>query len=366
MRKSILKNCHDIIIKAGTRLLTDEKRIEELVEGIAGLRDSGHRVLLVSSGAVGMGMKEMNQPKRPAALAEVQALAAIGQCGLMNIYSEKCRERGFKCAQLLLTKADLQNRKRYLNVNNCINALWDAGVLPIVNENDSVSVAEIKFGDNDTLAGMLAALTDADLTIILTTESGLRDRNPDGTLGERISTVKDLDAVRDLAGGTDNAELSIGGMKSKLTAAELVTKAGGCLIIADGREKNILRQIFSGEDAGTLFLPGNRVCSRKRWLKFFAKSAGKLFVDAGAEAALKKDGKSLLCAGMTGAEGSFKRGDCVEICGADGRNIGCGLVNFSSDECMKLCGVKSDHIAEILGHAADTELVHRDNMVLGK
>lgn len=365
MRKQLLKNCHEVVIKAGTRLLTDEQRIGELVDGIDLIRRTGRRVLLVSSGAVGMGMRELGMEKRPRELAMVQALAAAGQCKLMSIYSEKCREHGFSCAQLLLTKADLQNRKRYLNVSNCINALWDNDVLPIVNENDSISTDELKFGDNDTLACMLATLTNSHLTVILTTETGLRDRNPDGSLGGRISVVKNIDdSIRSLAGGTDDAEFSIGGMASKLTAAEFLTRAGEYLWIADGREKNILKKIFSGEDVGTLFVPKSRIRSRKRWLRFFARPCGRLTVDDGAAAMLSRRGKSLLCVGIREITGVFKRGDCVEIADMKGGVIAYGLSNFSSEEYRLVAGKQSDELAALLGHPADAEAVHRDNLAL--
>ncbi len=365
MRKRLLKNCHEVVIKAGTRLLTDEERIGELVDGINFIRQTGRRVLLVSSGAVGMGMKELGFEKRPRDLAMVQALAAAGQCKLMSIYSEKCLQHNFRCAQLLLTKADLQNRKRYLNVNNCINALWDNGVLPIVNENDSISTDELKFGDNDTLAGMLATLTNSHLTVILTTESGLRDRNPDGTLGKRISVVKNIDeSIRNLAGGTDNSELSIGGMESKLMAADFLNRAGEYLWIADGREKDILKKIFSGEDVGTLFVPRSRIRSRKRWLRFFARPSGRLTVDDGAVNMLERRGKSLLCVGIKQVSGSFKRGDCVEIADLNGNVFAYGLSNFSSEEYKLAAGKQSDEISALLGHPADDEAVHRDNLAL--
>lgn len=365
-RRRLLADCRQVVVKAGTRLLTDRERIGLLVDGIAGLRAGGRRVLLVTSGAVGMGMKELKLSKRPRELAGVQALAAIGQCKLMAIYREECARHGFAAAQLLLTAADLRGRERYLNVMNCINALWEQNVLPIVNENDSVSVDELKFGDNDQLSARLAAVTGSSLTIILTTEQGLRRRNPDGSLGERISTVGKIDAaVRAMAGGTDNSEFSIGGMSSKLTAAELATTAGEHLWIADGREPGILDRIAAGEDVGTLFVPGPRkLTGPKRWLRFFAKSTGSLAVDAGAAAAVVSDGKSLLARGVTGVQGVFKRGDTVDVVDPAGRAVARGLVNFSSAECEKLRGLHSHELATRLGYDADHEFIHRDHLVI--
>lgn len=366
IRQKVLSECRQVIVKAGTRLLTSRESIAELVKGLAGLRADGRRVLLVSSGAVGMGMKALKLTKRPKELAKVQALAAIGQSHLMSIYEEESRKHGFQVAQLLLTAADLSSRERYLNVMNCINALWDNDILPIVNENDSVSVDELKFGDNDTLAGLLASLTGSELTIILTTEEGLRNRNADGTLGERISVVEEVDeTIRGMAGGTDNSEFSIGGMSSKLRAAEIVTTAGEYLWIADGRVPGILNAISAGEDVGSLFLPhSRRLTGKKRWITFFSKVSGALLVDAGAVKAVKEQGKSLLPSGVRFVSGEFQRGDTVEISGPDGVPFARGLVNFSAAECLKLCGHNSGELHAALGPNIDEELIHRDNLAL--
>lgn len=366
VRRELWTHAHQVIVKAGTRLLTSQQAIAELVSGIAALRAHGCRVLLVSSGAVGMGMKALQLKRRPKELARVQALAAVGQSRLMAIYDEECRARGFGIAQLLLTAADLRSRERYLNVMNCINALWEAGVLPIVNENDPVSVDELKFGDNDTLAGLLASLTGARLTVILTTEQGLRTRNPDGTLGERISVVPALnDAIRGMAGDTDNSEFSIGGMSSKLRAAEIVTAAGEYLWIADGRVPGALESMLRGEDVGTVFLPRRRRLSgRKRWITFFSKASGMLMVDEGAKRALVTQGRSLLPSGVRFVSGVFHRGDTVEISGPDGKPFARGLVNFNAEECLRICGRHTDEIQSVLGPNVDEELVHRDNLTL--
>lgn len=366
IRRELLKSARQVVVKAGTRLLTSQEAIAELVSGIDLLRRDGRRVLLVTSGAVGMGMRALNLAKRPKELAQVQALAAIGQSRLMAIYEEECRKRGFLTAQLLLTASDLRNRERYLNVMNCIGALWDAGVLPIVNENDSVSVSELKFGDNDTLAGMLASLTDSRLTVILTTEQGLRRRNGDGTLGERISVVKEVsESVRAMAGGTDNSEFSIGGMSSKIHAAELVTASGEYLWIADGREPGALGRILAGEDIGTVFLPrARRIPGRKRWIRFFSRVSGSLLVDAGAAKAVREQGRSLLPSGVKFVSGEFKRGDTVEIAGPDGVPFARGLVNFDAAECLRICGKSSACVHSILGPNVDEELIHRDNLTL--
>lgn len=362
-RMQVLNQCRQVVIKVGTRLLTDPARIPELIGGIAKLRDRHLKVLLVSSGAVGIGMGELGLSRRPRRLSEVQALAAIGQEKLMARYDQACRECNFKSAQLLLTAADLRSRERYLNVSNCIEALWNHGVLPIVNENDSVSVDELKFGDNDILSGMLATLTGAALTVILTTEQGLRKRNSDGTLGERIPIVTRIDdQMRASAGGTDDSAFSIGGMTSKLRAAGMVTAAGGALWIADGRQQGILEQIFNGEDVGTLFLPRGKMHGKKRFIRFFSRCVGSVTIDGGAVEAVASHGKSLLPSGVTAVSGKFKRGDTIEIQAADGSVVGRGLSNFSSEECQRILGLHGGEIAGVLGADADEELIHRDNL----
>ncbi|MBQ4329259.1 MAG: glutamate 5-kinase [Lentisphaeria bacterium] len=366
LRSHAIGTAKKIIVKAGTRLLTDQSSIAKLVSGIAKLREAGHQVLLVSSGAVGMGMELAGVSRRPAELAQKQALAALGQTRLMSIYSEEAAKHGFTVAQLLLTAADLHNRSRYLNVMNCINALWERNILPVANENDSVSIDELKFGDNDTLAGMLTSVAGADLTVLLTTVDGLRDRDGNGNLAGRFSVVEKVtDKLKSLAGGTDDSNLSIGGMDSKLRAAELATAAGAFLWIADGRDEKIFEKLLSGEDTGTLFLPrSHRVPGRKRWLGFFSKVSGALIVDEGAVQALTVRGKSLLPSGMIAVKGEFRRGDTVEILSLTQKPIARGLVNFDAKDCLRLCGKHSGEVEEIMGKESETEAVHRDNLVL--
>lgn len=366
IRTNIIGSSKKIIVKAGTRLLIDRQSIARIVDGIAKLRNAGHQVLLVSSGAVGMGMEIAGVSKRPAELAQKQALAALGQTRLMSIYSEEAARCGFSVAQLLLTAADLRNRNRYLNVMNCINSLWERDILPIANENDSVSIDELKFGDNDTLAGMLTSVAGADLTVLLTTIDGLRDRDEKGNLAGRISVVEKVtDKIRALAGGTDDSNLSIGGMDSKLRAAELATAAGAALWIADGRDTGIFDRILNGEDTGTVFLPRNhRVPGRKRWLGFFSKISGALIVDNGAAKAICERGKSLLPSGMIAVKGEFRRGDTVEIITADQQPIARGLINYDAKDCLRLCGKHTDEVIALMGKESECEAVHRDNLVL--
>ena len=365
-RSAALAASKQVIIKAGTRLLIDRESIARLVDGVAAIRKSGRKVLLVTSGAVGMGMETLKVKSRPRELAKIQALAAVGQSALMAIYSAECKRHGFEAAQLLLTAADLRQRERYLNVMNCVNALWESGVLPIVNENDSVSVNELKFGDNDTLAGLLGSLTGSNLTVLLTTVDGLKNRDENGNLSERISVVSKLsDDILGLAGGTDDSKFSIGGMESKLRAANIVTSAGGYLWIADGREPDTIERLLKGEDIGTLFLPkGRRLSGHKRWFTFFSKVSGRLTVDSGAFNAVVNSGKSLLPAGVIDVSGEFKRGDTVEIADADGKPFARGLVNYTSAECLKLRGCHSDQIHAAMGSDCEIEMVHRDNLTL--
>ncbi|MFA7231311.1 MAG: glutamate 5-kinase [Victivallaceae bacterium] len=364
-RKRVISDCRQIIVKVGTRLLTDQERIPKLIAGIAAIRAKGCRVLLVSSGAVGIGMQQLGLSKRPSKLSQVQALAALGQNKLMAIYDQACRAHGFKSAQLLLTANDLRARERHLNVLNCINALWSHDILPIVNENDSVSVDELKFGDNDILSAMVATMTRSQLTIILTTEQGLREK-VDGVLGDRVSLVEKIDdKMRASAEGTDNREFSIGGMISKLRAAQLVTTAGEYLWIADGRKDDILQRVMDGEDVGTLFVPQkNQMQSRKRWIKFFSKAAGTLTIDSGAVVALRDKGRSLLPSGVVGINGKFRRGDTVEIVDEAGVVIGKGLCNFNSEDCEQIVGLQSSEIPQILKRDADEEIIHRNNLTI--
>ena len=368
LRKQLLKNCRRVVVKAGTRLLTDPKLLPHIVQQIKDLRDAGKQVILVSSGAVGTGMKSLGLKKRPRRLAQVQALAALGQVKLMSMYEAECEKLGFRAAQILLTAEDLRSRERHLNALNCIEMLLSDDVLPIINENDPVSVDELKFGDNDILASLLASMTRADLTIILTTVDGLKKPNPDGSLGDRISVVRGItDTQRDMAKGTDDGNMSIGGMASKLKAADTLNSAGEALWLASGKETDILDRIFRGEDVGTLFLPASakkKMESRKRWLSSFSKPHGKVVIDDGAVTALRKRGSSLLPSGITGVEGDFVRGDVLEIVSNDRILVGKGLTNFSSEECRKLMGHKSSENHLILNYDADEEVIHRNNLVV--
>ncbi len=368
-RKQVLKSCRRVVLKVGTRLLADRTAIARLVTQIHALRQSGRQVILVSSGAVGMGMRAAGLKRRPRHLSEVQALAAMGQATLMAMYEAECRKYDFRAAQLLLTADDLRSRERHLNAVNCIEALLAHDVLPIINENDPVSVSELKFGDNDTLAALLGSMIRADLTIILTTVDGLLDKNPDGTLGERISVVHGVTAqLKEIASGTDDAAFSIGGMASKLKAAEVLNSAGEALWIASGEDADIIARIFAAEDVGTVFLPQDgmhKMGSRKRWLASFSRPAGVIAIDDGAADALDRKGSSLLPSGIVSVTGAFKRGDVVRIVrAASGEPLAKGITNFSAEEAARIAHHKSGDLTSILGCDAEEEVVHRNNLVL--
>ena len=366
-REKMLAECRQIVVKAGTRLLTDPELIPVLIKGIVKLRNAGYRVLLVSSGAVGTGIKMLGLSERPRKLADIQMLAALGQGRLMEFYNEVCEKEGFFAAQLLLTSADLHHRERYLNVKNCIDSLWNRGILPIVNENDSVSVDELKFSDNDILSGMLAAMTKSELTIILTTESGLRKRNEDGKLGRRISVVKELTPdIMGNAGGTDNSTFSIGGMSSKLHAAELVTRRRKLLRHCPTGAIRTCWEDHGGEDVGTLFMPpvGVRVSGLKLWIRDFSKVMGRLIIDDGAARALRERGASLLPAGIRRVVGYFEAGDTVEIVRTSGEVVAYGISNFSSAKCVEIQGLHGNAAEVLIGKNAPEEVVHRDKLTL--
>ena len=365
IRKNILSKVDKVVIKVGTRLLVDDSFTKNLVAQIAYLRNKGINVILVSSGAVGTGMNILKITKRPSRLSDIQALAAIGQSYLMSQYNKYCTKYGFHAAQLLLTADDLRNRERHVNIMNCINSLWANGNLPIINEDDSVSVDELKVGDNDTLAAFVAVMTRTSLTILLTTVDGLYTRL-NGQLHERISIVNSISETMKVdAMGTDDSAMSVGGMITKLTAAEMVTSAGDSLIIADGRKDNILKQIFNYNDTGTLFVSmlGKNISARKRWLTFFSRSCGKILVDSGAKNAIMNSGCSLLPSGINSIEGSFTRGDTVKICNHSGKPFAKGLSNYSNSELNKIIGCNTGDISGILG-AGDDEVIHRNNLVL--
>ena len=372
-RAQVLPGVRRMVIKVGSRLLADmpgatsAQRIRELVAQISLLRQRGIDVILVSSGAIAAGMAALGTVRRPTLIPALQAHAAVGQSRLMYLYETACAEHGFVCAQLLLTAEDVRRRDRNLNISCCLDELLSQGVLPVINENDSVSVHEIKFGDNDTLAALVGAMTCTPLTVLLTTIDGMRERTEAG-LGERLSVVHRITPrVKGMAGGTDGNQLSVGGMVTKVRAAELVTRAGEALWIADGHDFAVLGRLAGGADTGTLFLPPantHRMPSHKRYLAFCAAPAGDLLLDAGAAHAIHAQGRSLLPSGVREVRGAFKEGATVRLLGPDGAELARGICNFSQPELDRIKGHHSNEIAALLGHEGYEEVVHRDRMVL--
>jgi len=371
--RKALTQARRIVIKVGTRVLVgpsgrpSPKRLETLVREVARLHKQGKEVVLVSSGAVGAGLQALGRKKRPTALPDLQMAAAVGQSRLMTLYDQLFRKRGCTIGQVLLTHDDLKHRARHLNARNTMMNLLRHDCIPIVNENDVVSVDEIKVGDNDTLASLVSILVDADLLILLTTVNGVQSfkGNQRGTrIGclDRIS--KDLEA--DLCG--KGHDLSTGGMASKLEAALQVSRVGGRAVIADGRKAETLQSILRGDDEGTLVVPRQQSKTpknlKKRWLAFFQRPQGAVRVDRGAEQALLNRGKSLLPIGVKAVEGPFEKGACVEIQSMQGTVIGYGLSDFSSEALEKIKGHPSTDIADLLGSKDYNEVIHRDNLVI--
>ena len=361
-----------IVLKVGSRLLVDQhnqpcpERINALVAEIAEFKNQGIQVILVSSGAIAAGMSVLGMHKRPKTLPDLQAAAATGQSRLMSMYESACREFGFHSAQLLLTSADVNDRKRHLNCLNCVNALLKRNVLPIVNENDCISVQEICFGENDHLASLVGVMTKSEMTVLLTSTDGMYHRNSSGVLGDRLSVIDEIDDhVKKMAEGTDGNELSTGGMASKLEAAEQVLACGDDMWIIEGTDFTNLSRLRAGEDIGTYFpATQQKMKSNKRWLTFFSEVKGKLVIDDGAVTALIENGKSLLPSGISFVEGQFLKGDVLDIVDAKGTVVARGSTNYSSNEALLVKGKQTDELETTLGKEFYNVVIHRDNMVI--
>ncbi len=360
-----------IVVKIGSRVLVQKtggpnaRRIRSIVKDISLLARGGREIVFVTSGAIGAGMKALAMKRRPDNLPDLQMAAAVGQSRLMTRYDKLFSDERRKIGQVLLTHDDLKHRARHLNARNTILNMLRNGVIPVVNENDAVAVDEIKFGDNDLLASLVAHLIDADLLVMLTTSDGLRRRTASGR-SIRVARVARVTAeIIGLASGK-GGELSTGGMASKLEAARAVTDAGAAVVIADGRKPGILGRILAGEDTGTLLAPapGHSLQSRKRWIAFFHKAGGALVVDDGACRAILKLGKSLLPVGIKDVEGCFGPGAAVDIAAPDHTVIARGLTYYSSDDLCRIKGRRTGEISAILGTDGYDEAVHRDNMVV--
>ena len=372
VRQEILTQAQTVVIKVGTNVLTgadgrlDPARMQALSDQIQRIRTPGRKVALVSSGAIGAGVGRLGLGKRPVDLRHLQGCAAIGQSFLMRAYQECFDKHGVHTAQILLTAGDFDHRTRYLNARNTILTLFEWGVLPVINENDTVSIAEIKFGDNDHLAAMLTNLLQAPLLILLTVVDGLYSGDPRvDPKAVRIPTVANIDAsVMDLA-GSSKSSLGTGGMRSKLKAARIATAAGESVIIANGADPRTLDAIFACEPVGTLFLPhGSGLPAWKRWLGFTAQPKGKIHVNDGAKKALQEQGKSLLPVGVIQVHGNFHKGDVVSLCDAAGAEFARGLSNYSAHDASRIQGLRSEKINTVLGAVPYEEIVHRDNLVV--
>jgi glutamate 5-kinase len=362
-----------IVVKVGTRLVAHANGklnlnfIEKLVRELSDLRNRGLDVILVSSGAIGAGIGRLNMPRRPEAIPEKQAAAAVGQGLLIQIYEKFFAEYGLIVAQILLTRSDLVSRRRYINASNTISTLLGWGVVPIINENDTISVHEIKFGDNDQLSALVAGLCDADLLVILTDIDGLYTANPrKNKEAQLIPAVKEITAEVKSWGEASDDDLSTGGMVTKLQAAEIAISSGVGLYIANGNIPAVLHRILDGEQIGTYFYPQkNYLNRRKRWIAFGRVVQGKVIIDDGAREALCRDRKSLLPIGVVDVHGSFDEGALVAVLDQSGTEIGRGLCNFSAAELLKIKSHPSSEIEYLIGRAAAAEeVIHRDNLVI--
>jgi len=372
MNRDIAKDAKRWVIKIGSALLTndgaglDRKAIDSWVEQIAQLLSQGSEVVLVSSGAIAEGIVRLGWTTRPESIHELQAAAAVGQMGLIQTYESSFKRFDHHTAQILLDHDDMSNRQRYLNARGALQTLISLNVVPIVNENDTVVTDEIRFGDNDSLAALVANLIDADMLVILTDKDGLFDANPDiNPDAQLISAAMANDVSLDALAGGSNGTLGRGGMVTKLQAARLAARSGCNTVIAGGRNQNILHQIAAGENVGTLLSASQKpLAARKQWLAGQLQVKGKLILDAGAVDVLTQRGRSLLAVGVTAVEGIFTRGDLVSCVDSNGIEVARGLVGYNSDEADRIKGHSAESIAGILGYREGDELIHRDNLVV--
>ncbi len=371
MRKNLLSYVKRVVIKVGSGVIAEsdglnETIISSLCNDVHHLRQRGYEVIIVSSGAVAAGKGELGILGRPQSIPLKQAAAAIGQGLLMRAYKDAFASHGHKVAQVLLTRDDLANRRRYLNARNTLMTLLEFGIIPIINENDTVVVDEIRFGDNDNLSALVTNLAEANLLVILSDVDGLFDRDPRKAPGAQlIPEVNSItDAVEAMAGDS-GSEVGTGGMATKIKAAKRAALYGVGTVVVNGRTPHTLVHLFDGEPLGTYFLPArDRMAAKKHWIAFSKKPRGKLFVDEGAVRAVVNRGKSLLPSGIQGVEGGFERGDSVRLCDLDGREFAKGVINYTLPELLRIMGKKSSQINEVLGYKYGDEVVHRDNLVL--
>ena len=372
-RERIFSLAKRIVIKVGTNVLTNKnkslnlKRIESIVKEIVALKKLGKEVVLVSSGAIGAGMGKLKIKTKPLTIPLKQAAAAVGQSQLMFIYDKLFRRYKQTVGQVLLTQEDLSDRRRYLNARNTLSSLLSLGAIPIINENDTVAVEEIKVGDNDILSALVTNIVEADLLVILSDIDGLYTGDPKRNKGAKLILEVDkiTPQIEEMAQGTI-MEAATGGMKTKILAAKIVTRAGEAMIIANGTKVKILSKLFSGGKVGTVFLSDmpDKMASRKRWIAFRLSVKGVILLDKGAKEALVEKGKSLLPSGVIGYKGRFQPGDIVSLQDDKGREIARGMVNYSHQDLEKIKGKKTQEIEKILGYKYYDEIIHRNNLVV--
>lgn len=372
IRREVLGKARRLVVKVGSSILASVERglhhevFSRLVKDLSDLKHRGYEVVIVSSGAIAAGMEELGYRYRPQSITQKQATAAVGQPRLMNLYEHLFSRYQQKVAQILLTHDDLSHRQRFLNARKTLSALLGLGIIPIINENDTVVVDEIKFGDNDNLSALVTNLIKGDLLIILTDIEGLCDSDPHLNPNARcISLVEDIDEDMKATIGETDGEWRVGGMRSKIEAARKAAHFGIPTVIACGSKPGVLSQILKGKAIGTLILPkAPRLSSRKHWIAFTLKPKGELVLDEGAKKAIVQGGKSLLPSGVVEVRGTFERGDPVLCLGPRGREFARGLVNYSAAELKRIKGHRTEKIEEILGYSYSEEVIHRDDLVV--
>ena len=365
VRQSAVTSARRIVVKVGTNAITDDagrlnrRVVSSLAGQIAEVMASGKSVTLVASGAIGAGMAELDLTVRPRTLPKLQAAAAVGQGQLMRTFHDLFARRGIRVAQVLLTRDDFENRWRYLNIRNTLAALAECGALAIINENDAVAVDEIRFGDNDIIAAHVTNMLSADLLVLLTTVDGVLDD------GRVVDVIEKVDKRMLALAARTRSRLGSGGMASKLSAAEMVTRAGEVAVIANARTRNVLLRLLAGEQLGTVFTPARRkMSSRRRWIAQASRPGGRVVVDDGAANALREKGRSLLPSGVADVKGEFRKGDIVAVVDRAGREIARGLTNYPAEQLRIIKGLKTSQIAKALGDKPYDEVIHRNNLTL--
>lgn len=365
-----LSGVRRVVVKVGSSTISrgfelDDSALDGLVADLARVKKSGIEVILVTSGAISAGVGALGRSSRPQTIPGLQAAAAVGQSRLMHAYEDRFQEYGEMAAMMLLTQEDFTNRKRYTHISNTLNTLLQLGTVPIINENDTVAVEEIKVGDNDTLSAQVTNLADADLLVVLSDQAGFFTGDPRrDSHSELINVVPVITEDIRKAAGRAGTQGGTGGMVTKLQAAEIVTGSGEMMVLADGKEPDVVNRILSGEPIGTLFLPQTPKSSRKRWIAYSRPPKGRLLVDNGARAALVDRGKSLLASGVRSVEGEFEYGDTVSCLDENRDEFGRGLVNYNTEDITKIIGKRTREIEKILGSRYYEEVIHRDNLVL--